>query len=72
MSEYRLHWTKYVVDKAKLSGHEGGYYKSLNLTISQRFAIVNYLNSIEYNYPEDNPPKMDRTAFSMRSSKHSA
>ena len=29
--------------------------------------VANYLNSIVYNYPENEPPRMDKTAFSMRS-----
>lgn len=29
--------------------------------------IANCLNSIAYNYPENEPPRVDRTAFKMRS-----
>jgi hypothetical protein len=25
-----------------------------------------YINSVAFNYPENEPPKMDKTAFSMR------
>ncbi|MEO7212127.1 hypothetical protein [Mucilaginibacter sp.] len=67
MSEYRLHWTKYVAEKAKRSGNEGRYYQSLNLNWSQKGDLLNYLNSVEYNHPEDEPPKMDRTAFYVKS-----
>ena len=28
--------------------------------------IFSYLNSVSFNYPIDNPPKMDKTVFSMR------
>jgi hypothetical protein len=44
-----------------------GYYKML--TWQERLIVANYLNSIEYNYPEDEPPRMDRTAFGVRSRK---
>lgn len=65
MSEYRLNWAAYHLQKAKQSGDEKAYARAL--TWQDRLRISNYLNSIYYNYPEDNPPKMDRTAFSMMS-----
>ena len=43
---------------------EPGYYRKL--TWQQRLQVANYLNSIKYNYPETNPPKMDKTVFTMR------
>jgi len=42
---------------------EPGYYKKL--TWQQRMLVANYLNSIKYNYPENNPPRLDRTFFRM-------
>jgi hypothetical protein len=42
-----------------------GYYKTI--TWQERLLVANYLNSIKYNYPENDPPKMDKTVFSMRS-----
>jgi len=38
-------------------------------TGKERLEAANYLNSIAFQYDLKNPPKMDRTAFSMR--KHS-
>jgi len=29
--------------------------------------IANYLNSSKYNYPENDPPRMDKTYFKARS-----
>ncbi len=43
---------------------QAAYYKTL--TWQERLRIANYLNSVAYNYPEDQPPKLDRTVFSMR------
>jgi hypothetical protein len=45
--------------------NQRGYYKTL--TWQQRMIVANYLNSIEYNYPENEPPRMDKTAFCIRS-----
>ncbi|MCQ6960551.1 hypothetical protein [Mucilaginibacter aquariorum] len=64
MREYQLHWAAYHIQKAKQCGNEGGYFRTL--TWQDRLRIANYLNSIAYNYPENNPPKMDKTAFSYR------
>ena len=55
---------KAAVEAAKV---QPGYYKSL--TWQQRLQVANYLNSIVYDYPENEPPKMDKTVFSMRSRK---
>ena len=29
----------------------------------ERLKVAGYLNRVAYNYPEDCPPKLDRTAF---------
>ena len=39
-------------------------YKTL--TWQEQLRAANYINSVAYNYPEDQPPKLDRSAFSMR------
>jgi hypothetical protein len=64
MSEYRLDRTAFKAQTAKEASNHAAYYK--NLTWQERLRIANYLNSIAYNYPENNPPKMDKTAFSYR------
>jgi len=38
----------------------------LSKTLEERLAASFYLNSIAYNFDINNPPKMDRTVFSMR------
>ena len=66
MSSYRLDRTAFkaqTVDEAAKS--HAVYYKSL--TWQERLRIANYLNSIAYNYPENEPPKMDKTVFKVRS-----
>jgi hypothetical protein len=39
------------------------------LTWQERIKIHRYLNSIAYGYDIDSPPRMDKTAFSVRSRK---
>jgi len=36
------------------------------LTWQERGSLVNYLNSVVYNYDENHPPRLDKTAFSIR------
>lgn len=57
--------------KAQASVEEEGLYKIhiKKLTWQERLRLSNYLNSVVYNFDENYPPKMDKTAFSMRSRK---
>ena len=64
MSEYRLDRTAFKAQTVKEAADHDVYYNGLSL--KERLSIVNYLNSVAYNYPENEPPKMDRSAFSMR------
>jgi len=41
------------------------YYNSVSW--QERLRIANYLNSIVYNHPENDPPRLDRTVFRMSS-----
>jgi hypothetical protein len=68
MSNYRLDRTAFKAQTAREAADHGAYYRSL--TWQERLRIANYLNSIAYNYPENDPPRMDRTAFSMRAHEH--
>jgi hypothetical protein len=67
MSEYRLDRTAFKAQTAEEASNHASYYKTL--TWQERLRIANYLNSIAYNYPVDNPPRLDRTIFSVRSRK---
>ncbi len=43
------------------------YYSDVQpKTGKERLEAANYLNSIAFQYDLENPPKMDKTAFSMR------
>ena len=66
MGSYRLDRTafkKQTVEEAAKS--QAAYYRSL--TWQERLRIANYLNSVAYNYPENEPPRMDKTVFKIRS-----
>ncbi|HEY2581798.1 MAG TPA: hypothetical protein VGI43_08330 [Mucilaginibacter sp.] len=67
MSSFRLDRTAFKAQTAEEASNHAPYYKSL--TWQERLRIANYLNSIAYNYPENEPPRMDKTAFKIRSRK---
>ena len=67
MSFSRLDRTAFKAQTAQEASDHATYYK--NLTWQERLRIANYLNSVAYNYPENEPPKMDKAVFSMRSRK---
>jgi len=37
-----------------------------NLSVTERLEIAFYLNSIAFNFDRRNPPRMDKTIFSIR------
>ena len=65
MSEYRLDRTAFKAQTAAEAADHKQYYK--DLTWQERIRIAHYLNSIAYNFPIDNPPRLDRTKFKARS-----
>jgi hypothetical protein len=68
MNSYPLDRTAFKAQTAEEAvKSQAAYYKSL--TWQERLRIANYLNSIAYNYPENEPPKMDKTVFKIRSRK---
>ena len=67
MGSYRLNRTAFKAHSAKEASNHAVYYKKL--TWQERLRIANYLNSVAYNYPENEPPRLDRTAFKIRSRK---
>jgi hypothetical protein len=65
MSSYRLDRTKFKGQTAADAADHAAYYKKL--TWQERLRIAYYLNSVAYNYPENNPPKLDKTIFKASS-----
>ncbi len=65
MCAYRLNRNAFKAQTAEqASASHANFYKKL--TWQERLRIANYLNSIAFNFPEDNPPRLDRTKFSAR------
>ncbi|WP_184546665.1 hypothetical protein [Mucilaginibacter sp. FT3.2] len=64
MSDFRLDRTAFKAQTAKEAADHSSYYK--NLTWQERLRVANYLNSVAYNYPENEPPRIDKTVFSVR------
>jgi hypothetical protein len=65
MASYRLDRTVFKAQTAKEAANHGEYYKTLSW--QERLRIAAYLNSVAFNYPENNPPRMDKTKFMVRS-----
>lgn len=67
MSSYRLDRTAFKAQTAAEASNHASYYKKL--TWQERLRIANYLNSVAYNYPENEPPRLDKTVFKIRARK---
>jgi len=61
MSTFRLDRSAFKAQTAEEAANHASYYAKL--TWQERLAIAAYLNSVAYNYPLHNPPKMDKTRF---------
>jgi len=66
MSVYKLDRTAFKAQNAQEASDNAAYYKHTNLL--ERLKIAAYLNSVAFNYPFNNPPKLDRTKFKASSS----
>ena len=65
MSDFRLDRTFFKAHTAEEASDHSSYYKSLSW--QERLRIAAHLISVAYNYPADNPPRLDRAAFSAKS-----
>jgi hypothetical protein len=63
--KFKLDRTAFQARNASESVNYGKEYK--NLTWKERMQIHKYLNSIAYGYDLENPPRMDKTAFQVKS-----
>ena len=64
MSKFKLDRTKFKAHTADEAANHASFYQTL--TWQERCEIAGYLNSIAFNYPESDPPKLDRTKFKAR------
>lgn len=65
MEKFRLDRTAFKAQTLEAAAQHSEYYKKL--TWQERLQIADYLNSVAYNYDLNNPPKMDKTKFSVKS-----
>lgn len=63
-SEFKLDRTAFHAGSHQET--EKYYAKNQPKTATERLLAANYLNSVAFHFDINNPPKMDRTAFSMR------
>ncbi len=67
MTPYRLDREIFKMQKAEDTEHNYSYWK--NQSLSERLRAAFYLNSVAFNFDINNPPKMDKNYFKMRSRK---
>lgn len=66
--EYKLDRT--VFQMYRKSENRNNFLYRQSQSPEERLRAANYLNSVAYNYPFHDPPKLDRTYFRMRSRKN--
>lgn len=64
---FRLDRTKFKIQSFKEASNQYEYWNKQ--TLAFRLQAAYYLNSVAYNFDINNPPKLDKTKFSIR--KHS-
>ena len=64
---YKLDRTAFSMSSHAVHEPAITYWKTK--TASERVRVAFYLNSVAYNFDISNPPKLDKTIFSMRSGK---
>jgi hypothetical protein len=65
VSNFRLNRSAFKAHTALEAANHAAYYKKLSW--QERLQITAYLNSIAYNYPLNDPPRIDKTKFSAKS-----
>ncbi|MEO8087985.1 MAG: hypothetical protein ABI763_14265 [Bacteroidota bacterium] len=64
MMKFKLDRTAFSMHSLEVNEPAINYWK--DKTIDERLAATFYLNSVAYNFDLNNPPRLDRTVFSMR------
>lgn len=65
MDRFKLDRTAFKAQTQQEASNHAAIYKKLSW--QERLRIAGYLNSVAYNYDINNPPRMDRTKFSVKS-----
>lgn len=61
MKDYSLDRTAFKAHTAQKADNHSAFYKSKSG--KERLEIAGYLNSMAFNYPINDPPRMDKTFF---------
>ena len=65
--DFKLDRTAFRATSHEEKGNNFEYWKTK--TAAEKLAAAFYLNSVAFNFDINNPPKMDKTIFSMRKQK---
>ena len=65
MADYRLDRNAFKGQTFEEASSHAGYYKKL--TWQERLRVTAYLNSVAFNYPENQPPRLDKFKFKASS-----
>jgi hypothetical protein len=65
MSDYLLDRNTFKGQTFEEASNHAGYYKTL--TWQERLRVTAYLNSIAFNYPENQPPRINKFKFKASS-----
>ncbi len=65
MAIYKLDRTAFKGQTVEEAANHASYYR--NLTWIERLRVAAYLNSVAFNYPLDNPPRINKTKFKASS-----
>jgi hypothetical protein len=61
MADYRLDRSAFKGQTFEEASNHASYYKTL--TWQERLRVTAYLNSVAFNYPENQPPRLDKSRF---------
>ncbi|MES2003225.1 MAG: hypothetical protein V4450_01795 [Bacteroidota bacterium] len=67
MSSYKLDRTAFKAQTMEEAANHTAYYHKISWI--ERLRVSAYLNGIAFNYPQDLPPRMDKTRFEAKSRK---
>ena len=65
MDNFKMDRTAFKGHTQQEAANHSDYYKKLSW--QERLKIAAYLNSVAYNYDMNNPPRMDKTKFAVKS-----
>lgn len=65
MPQYKLDRTAFKAQTLEEAADHTDYYHKMSW--KERLRVSAYLNSIAFNYPQNLPPRMDKTRFEVKS-----